>query len=344
MKQRADTPASILVTGGAGYVGSHSCLRLLEEGYRVIVADNLASGSREALLAVEKITGQALPLYPVDICDGSALEQLFAKEKIHGVLHLAASKSVEESCRDPLGYYRNNFGGTLTLCETMQRHGLFQLVFSSTAAVYGEHDASPCRESDPLLPQNPYARSKLFCEQLFAELHRAEPRWQVICLRYFNPAGAHPSGILGEDPAVPTLTNRLAQVASQGGCLEVFGTDYPTPDGAPVRDYLHIMDVADGHLHALQALARLSGVRSYNLGCERGVGVLEMVRSFEEISGRRIEHRSAPRRAGDVGISLADSSRAQQELGWRARRELREILKDAWRWYRKASGGAEARR
>ncbi|HUH38538.1 MAG TPA: UDP-glucose 4-epimerase GalE [Spongiibacteraceae bacterium] len=327
----------VLVTGGAGYIGSHTCVELLNAGHEVVVVDNLCNSHRESLLRVEDISGRALEFHQVDICDKAALNDVFSTAGVEAVIHFAGLKAVGESVAQPLRYYQNNVQGTLSLCEVMARHGIFRLVFSSSATVYGDPHSVPIREDFPLSATNPYGRSKLMIEDILRDLGVSDPRWQCILLRYFNPVGAHASGRIGEDPnGIPNnLMPYITQVAV--GKLErlaVFGDDYPTPDGTGVRDYIHVVDLALGHLKALDKLADNPGVVPYNLGTGQGYSVLQMVAAFEASSGRKVPYQIAPRRPGDVASCYADPRRAASELNWRAQRGIEDMARDAWRWQR----------
>jgi UDP-glucose 4-epimerase len=326
---------NVLVTGGAGYIGSHTCLELLEAGYEVIVVDNLSNSKQEALRRVQEITGKQLTFYRVDLLDQAALEDVFAAHAIDSVIHFAGLKAVGESVSIPLHYYQNNITGTLNLCQTMQKFNVKKMVFSSSATVYGETNPSPLREDYPLSATNPYGRSKLMIEEILRDLHRSDPAWDVILLRYFNPVGAHSSGRIGEDPhGIPNnLLPYITQVAV--GRLEqlaVFGDDYPTPDGTGIRDYIHVVDLALGHIKALEKLVSHPGAVAYNLGTGRGYSVLEVVQAFSKACGKPIPYRVAPRRPGDVAVSVADPGRAHQELEWHAQLDLDDMCADSWRW------------
>ena len=326
---------SILVTGGAGYIGSHTCVELLHAGYQVVVVDNLSNSKVESLLRVQEITGKNLEFYQVDLLDWEGLEAVFARNSVEAVVHFAGFKAVGESVAQPLRYYHNNVTGTLVLCALMTKYGVKDLVFSSSCTVYGEPHKVPITEEFPLSATNPYGRSKLMIEEILRDLHTADPAWNVCLLRYFNPVGAHPSGRIGEDPnGIPNnLVPYIAQVAvGRLPELKVFGDDYPTPDGTGVRDYLHVVDLAVGHIKALQALKKRPGVAVYNLGTGRGYSVLEMVAAFERACGRAIAYRVVERRPGDVAITYADPSLAQEQLGWSAERGIDEMCADAWRW------------
>ncbi len=326
----------IIVTGGAGYIGSHTCLELLEAGHRVTVLDNLSNSSREALNRVEELTGREIRFFEADLLDMEAVDQVFARSKdADAVIHFAGLKAVGESVAKPLLYYHNNITGTINLCRVMERHGVKNIVFSSSATVYGDPARVPILEDFPLSCTNPYGRTKLMIEEILRDLHVADPAWNVALLRYFNPVGAHKSGRIGEDPGgIPNnLMPYISQVAV--GTLEelsVFGGDYPTHDGTGVRDYIHVVDLALGHLKALEKLMQGPGVVTYNLGTGRGYSVLDMVRAFEEASGRRIAYRITDRRPGDIAQCYADPGLALRELGWKAERGIREMCEDTWRW------------
>jgi UDP-glucose 4-epimerase len=325
----------VLVTGGAGYIGSHTSLVLLEAGHDVVVVDNLSNSKREALRRVEELTGRPIEFHQVDLLDRPALDRVFRKGTIDAVLHFAGLKAVGESVSQPLRYFHNNVTGTLVLLEVMDQHQVRTLVFSSSATVYGDPQAVPITEDFPLSATNPYGRSKLMIEEILRDLLRADPAWRVGILRYFNPVGAHPSGRIGEDPdGIPNnLMPYVAQVAvGRLPELAVFGNDYPTPDGTGVRDYIHVMDLAEGHVRALDRLATSAGLHVWNLGTGRGYSVLEMVAAFERASGRKVPYWVAPRRAGDVAACWADPGRAREELGWTASRGLDQMCADAWRW------------
>jgi len=324
-----------LVTGGAGYIGSHTVLRLLEEQRPVLVLDNLVNSSREALRRVERITGRTVTFVEGDIRDGALLDRLFAEHDIGAVIHFAGLKAVGESVAQPLRYYDYNVVGSLRLFEAMQRAGVRTLVFSSSATVYGDPATVPIREDFPLSATNPYGATKLHIEDMLRDLHRADPQWRIALLRYFNPVGAHESGLIGEDPSdTPNnLMPYVAQVAvGKRERLNVFGGDYSTPDGTGVRDYIHVMDLAQGHLAALDALLGQGGLITTNLGTGRGYSVLEMIRAFEKASGRPVPHAVVERRPGDVAVCFADPAHAEQVLGWRARRGIDEMCADHWRW------------
>ena len=326
---------SILVTGGAGYIGSHTCIELLEHGYDVIVVDNLSNSSTESLKRVEVLTGKTVRFIEADLRDIMALESLFQLYRIDAVIHFAGLKAVGESVQKPIEYYQNNIAGTLNLMEVMQGHSVKNLVFSSSATVYGDPASLPIREDFPTSATNPYGRSKLHVEQMLQDLHRADSHWNVSLLRYFNPVGAHQSGQIGEDPNdIPNnLMPYISQVAV--GKLEqvsVYGNDYSTHDGTGVRDYIHVVDLAKGHIQALKRLESNPGVMIHNLGTGQGYSVLEMVRGVERASGRPIPYKIVERRAGDIAACYADPTKAAEELGWKAELGLERMCQDSWRW------------
>ncbi|MCC2614799.1 UDP-glucose 4-epimerase GalE [Aestuariibacter halophilus] len=327
---------TILVTGGAGYIGSHTVLQLLEADYSVVVLDNLSNASKESLRRVEHLTGKSITFVEGDIRDDALLDQLFTAHSIDAVIHFAGLKAVGESVEKPLMYYQNNVYGSLVLVEAMARHGVYNLVFSSSATVYGDPISLPLNENMPTgQPTNPYGQSKLMVEVILKDLHKSEARWNIVLLRYFNPVGAHPSGQIGEDPnGIPNnLMPFISQVASgKRDQLAVFGDDYDTPDGTGVRDYIHVEDLANGHLKALSKLDQDCGLVTYNLGTGVGYSVLEMIQAFEAQSGCSINYRIAPRREGDVAACFADPSLAEQALGWKATRTLTDMCRDAWHW------------
>jgi UDP-glucose 4-epimerase len=325
----------ILVTGGAGYIGSHTVVELLRAGYPVLVLDNLCNSSRAVLERVGRIAGRRPEFVQADIRDRAALEEAFAGFRPDAVVHFAGLKAVGESVARPLHYYQNNVAGSATLFEVMAAAGCRTLVFSSSATVYGDPQELPIREDAPIGATNPYGRSKLFIEEMLRDLHRADPAWRVALLRYFNPIGAHPSGLIGENPrGIPdNLFPYITQVAvGQRPELAVLGDDYPTPDGTGVRDYLHVVDLALGHLRALERLQAEPGLVTVNLGTGRGYSVLEMIRAFEQASGCSVPYRVAPRRPGDIAACWADPSRARRELGWQAECDLTQMCADGWRW------------
>jgi UDP-glucose 4-epimerase len=325
----------VLVTGGAGYIGSHTCLELLTAGHEVVVVDNLSNSQFEGLLRVQDITSKTVEFHEVDICDKAGLAAVFAANSIDAVIHFAGLKAVGESVSQPSRYYRNNVYGTLVLCEVMAEHDVFNLVFSSSATVYGDPATVPINEDFPLSATNPYGRSKLMIEEILRDLYVADSRWNPILLRYFNPAGAHASGRIGEDPnGIPNnLMPYITQVAvAKLDKLAVFGSDYNTVDGTGVRDYIHVVDLALGHLKALEKLSENPGAVAYNLGTGSGYSVLEVVAAFEKASGKSIPYDLVPRREGDVASCYADPAFAAKELGWSATRGIDEMTADSWRW------------
>jgi len=326
----------VVVTGGAGYIGSHTCLELLNAGHTVSVIDNLSNASREALLRVESLTGKNLAFYEIDLCDLDKVRATFAQlPDAAAVIHFAGLKAVGESVEQPLRYYRNNLDSTLNLCQVMEERGIRNIVFSSSATVYGDPASVPIREDFPLSCTNPYGRTKLMIEEILQDLHRANPQWNVVLLRYFNPVGAHPSGMIGEDPnGIPNnLMPYIAQVAiGKLARLSVFGNDYPTPDGTGVRDFIHVVDLARGHLSALEKLRQDPGVVMYNLGTGCGYSVLEMVAAFSRACGKPIPYAIVDRRPGDIAQCYADPAKAIQDLGWKAELGLEEMCADSWRW------------
>ena len=326
---------NVLLTGGAGYIGSHTAVECLAAGHDVVVFDNLSNSSPKSLERVARIAGRPVAFVQGDIRDRGALRTLFADHRIDAVVHFAGLKAVGESVEKPLLYYDNNIAGSITLFEEMAAAGVNAVVFSSSATVYGDPATVPITEDFPLSATNPYGRSKLVIEEMLRDIALADPGWNVALLRYFNPVGAHESGLIGEDPrGIPNnLMPYVAQVAvGRRPHLNVFGGDYPTPDGTGVRDYIHVVDLARGHVAALNKLLQLGGVRTWNLGTGRGVSVLDMVRAFEAASGKKVPYRIVARRAGDVAQCWADPSRAARELGWRAEFDLRRMCADAWRW------------
>lgn len=326
----------VLVTGGAGYIGSHTILSLLEAGIEVVALDNLCNSSIESIFRVEMLSGKSVTFVEGDIRDTAVLETLFNEHNISAVLHFAGLKSVGESAKSPISYYENNVVGSLNLFRAMARARVFELVFSSSATVYGDPSHIPISENLPVgVPTNPYGRSKLIIEEILRDISQADPQWNIAILRYFNPVGAHYSGMIGEDPnGIPNnLLPYISQVAiGRLSKLSVFGNDYPTRDGTGVRDYIHVVDLANGHLKALQAISIRSGIHVWNLGTGNGYSVLEMIRAFEKISGKTIPFNIAPRRKGDIAECWADSSKANEELDWRAERDLEVMIKDTWHW------------
>lgn len=336
---------AILVTGGAGYIGSHTCVELLKEGYEVIVVDNLSNASEESLKRVEEITGKTITFYEVDILDREKLDRVFGAHQIDAVIHFAGYKAVGESVSKPWSYYYNNITGTLILCDVMRSHGTKKLVFSSSATVYGNPASVPIREDFPLSATNPYGRTKLMIEDILRDMSFADPEWNIVLLRYFNPIGAHESGRIGENPkGIPNnLMPYITQVAiGKLPFLNVFGNDYDTPDGTGVRDYIHVTDLAVGHVKAIEKMNReQGGIFTYNLGTGTGYSVLDIVRAFGEAAGMDIPYQIKPRRPGDVPACYADPSKAQEELGWTARRGLKEMCEDSWRWQKNNPDGYE---
>jgi UDP-glucose 4-epimerase len=325
---------SILVTGGAGYIGSHTCVELLAAGHEVVVFDNFSNSHPEALRRVERITGRALPLVEGDIRDQAAIEAAMRQYQCQAVIHFAGLKAVGESVEKPLSYYDNNVVGTHRLLAAMQNCGVGTVVFSSSATVYGEPQRLPLTEDHPLSATNPYGRSKLIIEDMLRDIYRANPHWRIAILRYFNPVGAHESGLIGEDPqGIPNnLMPYVAQVAvGRREYLNVWGDDYPTQDGTGVRDYIHVVDLAMGHLNALEQLDKPQCV-AINLGTGVGYSVLDVVKAFEDASGRRVPYRLSPRRPGDVAACYADPTLAERLLGWKAQRNLAAMCRDHWRW------------
>lgn len=333
----------ILVCGGAGYIGSHTCVTLLEQGYDIAVVDDLSNSSAEALVRVARLTGREVPFLRADLCQRETAEEAFRRwPDIGAVIHFAGFKAVGESVQKPLKYYENNLVSTLNLLDAMAAAGVRNLVFSSSATVYGAPATVPVAEEAPLSATNPYGATKLMIERILTDLCRAEPGWNVALLRYFNPIGAHPSGLLGEDPrGIPNnLVPYIAKVAlGELPVLHVFGGDYPTPDGTGVRDYIHVMDLAEGHAAALRRLENGCGLLVCNLGTGRGYSVLEVVRAYEKASGRPIPYVVEDRRPGDAAACWADPTRARQELGWSARRGLDEMCASSWNWQRKNPDG-----
>ncbi|WBW98975.1 UDP-glucose 4-epimerase GalE [Oceanirhabdus sp. W0125-5] len=334
----------ILVTGGAGYIGSHTCVELLEAGYDVIVVDNFSNSKPESLKRVQAITGKELKFYEVDIRDKEGMTEIFKENNIDAVIHFAGLKAVGESVEIPIKYYQNNVAGTLVLCEVMNEFNVKKLVFSSSATVYGLPESMPIKETFPLGATNPYGRSKLMIEEILRDLYVSDNSWSIILLRYFNPIGAHESGTIGEDPnGIPNnLMPFISQVAvGKREVLSVFGDDYDTSDGTGVRDYIHVVDLALGHLKAIEKTEHMTGAEAYNLGTGKGVSVLEMVKAFEEASGKKVNYKIAPRRAGDIAMSYADATKAKEELGWEAKKNLSDMCRDTWRWQENNKNGYE---
>ena len=327
---------AILVTGGAGYIGSHTCVELLNRGYEVVVLDNLYNSSEKALDRVKEITGKSVKFYQGDILNREDLEEVFEKEEIENVIHFAGLKAVGESVAKPWEYYHNNITGTLLLCDVMRQHDCFNLIFSSSATVYGDPAEIPITEKCPKGQiTNPYGQTKGMLEQILTDLHVGDERWNVMLLRYFNPIGAHPSGLIGEDPkGIPNnLVPYIAQVAvGKLKCLGVFGDDYPTPDGTGVRDYIHVVDLAIGHVKAIEKMKTQKGVNIYNLGTGIGYSVLDVLHAYEKACGKELPYEIKPRRAGDIATCYCDATKAKEELGWVAERGIEEMCADSWKW------------
>ena len=327
--------ATILLTGAAGYIGSHTWLALAAAGYDVVGIDDFSNSSPQVLERLQALLGHTPRFERANVCDGTAMADLMQRHRIDATVHFAASKAVGESTAQPLAYYANNLGGLLSVCEAMRVRGVMRFVFSSSATVYGQPERLPIGEDAALQATNPYGQTKLMAEQILRDLGAAEPGWQTACLRYFNPVGAHESGRIGEDPrGVPNnLMPYVAQVAvGRRAQLQVFGHDYPTPDGTGVRDYIHVMDLAEGHVAALRRLFDAPGSFTVNLGTGHGHSVLELVRAYEAASGRRVPYALAPRRPGDAAACYADPQLAAELLGWRAQRDLAAMCADSWRW------------
>ncbi|WP_062305334.1 UDP-glucose 4-epimerase GalE [Alicyclobacillus sendaiensis] len=325
----------ILVTGAAGYIGSHTCVALVTSGYDIVAIDNFANSKPEALRRVAEITGTSFPVHSVDMLDAKALDDVFRTYEFQAVIHFAGLKAVGESVAQPLRYYRNNLGSTLNLLESMLRHGVKKIVFSSSATVYGASNEMPLKEDMPIAPVNPYGQTKAMIEQILRDVAAATEDFGAALLRYFNPVGAHPSGRIGEDPqGIPNnLVPYVAQVAvGKRPEVVVFGGDYPTHDGTGVRDYIHVMDLASGHVRALDWVLSHAGAEAFNLGTGKGSSVLEVIRAFERASGRSIPYRIGPRRPGDAAVSYADPSKAARVLGWKATQDLDAMCRDTWRW------------
>ena len=336
---------TILVSGGSGYIGSHTCIELLNAGYDVVIADNLYNSKELVVDRIEEIAGKRPRFYNVDVCDKQAVNALFEKEKIDAVINFAGYKAVGESTQKPLEYYANNLDSTLVLCDVMRRHGCKKFVFSSSATVYGDPAFVPITEDCPLgVTTNPYGESKAMQERILKDLYLSDNEWHVMLLRYFNPIGAHESGLIGEDPkGIPNnLMPYVAQVAS--GKLEkvhVFGDDYNTPDGTGVRDYIHVVDLAKGHVAAIKGMEKIEGVGIYNLGTGTGYSVLEMIHAFEKACGKELPYVIDPRRPGDIAQCYADPAKAKNELGWKADKTLEDMCRDAWNWQSKNPNGYE---
>ena len=327
---------TILVTGGAGYIGSHTCVELLNEGHEVVILDNLYNSSRKAVDRIEEITGKKVTFYEADIRDRAGIKAVFDQEQIDAVIHFAGLKAVGESVAKPIEYYENNIGGTLTLCDEMRNHGVKNIIFSSSATVYGDPAEIPITESCPKgVCTNPYGWTKSMLEQILTDIHTSDNEWNVVLLRYFNPIGAHKSGMIGEDPkGIPNnLLPYVAQVAiGKLPQIGVFGNDYDTPDGTGVRDYIHVVDLARGHVKALAKLTPGSGVNVYNLGTGNGYSVLDVIHAFEKACGHELKYEIKPRRPGDIATCYAKCDKAKRELGWEAEYGIEEMCADSWRW------------
>lgn len=333
---------NILVTGGAGYIGSHTCVQLLDAGYDIAVLDNLDNSCEESLNRVKQITGKDFKFYEVDLLDYEATDKVFAENKFDAVIHFAGLKAVGESCRIPLRYYHNNITGTLNLLDIMNKHNVKKIVFSSSATVYGDPHTVPIKEDFPLSCTNPYGQTKLDIEYILKDLSKSDPEWGVILLRYFNPVGAHESGMIGEDPnGIPNnLIPYISQVAiGKLECLSVFGDDYDTKDGTGVRDYIHVVDLADGHLKALEKINDNTGVFIYNLGTGVGYSVLDMVKAFSKACGKDVKYKIVDRRPGDIASCYADPAKAKAELGFEATHNLDDMCRDTWNWQTKNPNG-----
>ena len=337
--------STVLVTGGAGFIGSLTSVELLNAGYNIIILDNFVNSKPESLKRIKELTGKDFKFYQADIRDEEAMTKVFAENKIDAVIHFAGLKSVPQSVKEPLNYYDNNIAGTVCLCRVMDKAGCKKLVFSSSATVYGSKNPSPLREDMPTGgTTNPYGTTKYFIEQILQDLCISDSEWGVSILRYFNPIGAHKSGRIGEDPnGIPgNLMPYITQVAiGKLECLNVCGNDYPTPDGTGVRDYIHVVDLAIGHIKALDRLLKVKGCEVYNLGTGKGYSVLDVVKAFEKASGIKINYRIAPRRAGDVACCYADATKAKEVLGWQAQYDIDDMCADSWRWQSQNPNGLE---
>ncbi len=336
---------AILITGGAGFIGSHTAVSLIQAGYEIVIIDNLCNSSLKALSRLEEITGKIIPFYKADIADREVLRTIFKQHPITSVMHFAGLKSVGESVLNPIKYYENNVTGTLVLAEEMASAGIFSIVFSSSATVYGNPSKTPITEDMPVGGTiNPYGTSKYMAERILKDIQASDARWSVILLRYFNPIGAHESGLIGEQPnGIPNnLLPYVCQVAAgKLPYLSVFGDDYNTIDGTGVRDYIHVVDLAEGHVRAMQANGKQSGVFVYNLGTGNGYSVLEVIRAFEKASGLAVPYQIKPRRSGDIAVCFADVSYTAKQIGWRAQRDLNQMMVDAWRWQSQNPNGFE---
>ena len=333
---------NILVTGGTGFIGSHTVVELLNAGYNVVVLDNLVNSSKESLERIKKITGKSVKFYEDDLLDMESLQNIFEKENISSVIHFAGLKAVGESCQIPLAYFNNNITGTINLVMAMEKYNVKSLVFSSSATVYGKPESVPIREDFPLSVSNPYGRTKLIIEDMLRDIYKADKSWDIALLRYFNPIGAHESGEIGESPnGIPNnLLPYVAKVAiGELEAVNVFGDDYDTPDGTGVRDYIHVADLAEGHIKALEKLSTHPGLVTYNLGTGKGYSVLDIIHNFEKACGKEIPYKITDRRPGDIDMCYADPEKAKKELGWEAKRDIDKMCEDAWRWQSKYPKG-----
>lgn len=332
----------VLVTGGTGYIGSHTTVELINAGHEVVVLDNLSNSSEKSLDVIEKITGTKPAFYCVDLLDYDSVDKCFEENSFDSVIHFAGLKAVGESCQIPLRYYHNNITGTLNLVDIMQKHNVFNLVFSSSATVYGMPETVPIKEDFPLSTTNPYGSTKLMIEQILTDVFKSNDKWSITLLRYFNPIGAHESGDMGEDPkGIPNnLLPYVAQVAvGKHEFIRVFGNDYNTPDGTGVRDYIHVVDLALGHLKAIEKKSNCTGVHIYNLGTGNGYSVLDVIKAFEKACGKTLDYKILDRRPGDIAICYADASKAKTELDWAATRDIAKMCEDSWRWQSKHPNG-----
>ncbi|MCI5598040.1 MAG: UDP-glucose 4-epimerase GalE [Ruminococcus sp.] len=335
---------NILLAGGAGYIGSHTCIELISAGHTVVIADNLCNSKKEAVKRVEKIVGQEIPFYEINVCDHDSLRKVFSENKIDAVIHFAGLKAVGESCEKPLMYYRNNLDSTLTLLEVMKEFGCHNFVFSSSATVYGIPETVPLVETMPTSCTNPYGWTKLMTEQILQDVTKTDPELSVVLLRYFNPIGAHESGTIGENPnGIPNnLMPYITQVAvGKLKELGVFGNDYPTPDGTGVRDYIHVVDLAKGHVKAIDYADAHKGTEIFNLGTGVGYSVLDIVKTFSKVNNVEIPYQIKPRRAGDIAECYADPTKAKEVLGWTAEKTLEDMCRDSWNWQKKNPKGYE---
>ena len=326
---------NVLVTGGAGYIGSHTCVELLNEHHNVIVVDNLCNSKKESLKRVEQITNKTVKFYEIDILDKKGLDLVFKSNDIDAVIHFAGLKAVGESVEQPLRYYENNITGSVVLLDTMKKHNVKNIVFSSSATVYGMHNQSPLTEDLPLSTTNPYGTTKMYIEQIIRDVHQSEKDWSAVLLRYFNPIGAHESGLIGEDPnGIPNnLMPYVTQVAiGKRAKLSVFGNDYDTPDGTGVRDYIHVVDLAKGHLKALEYTKKNNNIEAINLGTGKGYSVLDLVQTFRTATNSKVPYEIVDRRPGDIGTCYADTNKAKELLGWETEKNLSDMCRDAWRW------------